>query len=265
MTYRCWTLIILCIMLSSLFAITHPTWYWTHVLIVTLLSSKPCEWFTWVHVNDAKTCVWHKRFWTYFQLECLNKISMQKRTCTVKHTEATQALKKIQPDKYKNSSIRHYMCFFNRNPPSYPTIVWLNFFFFLKRNIMTATDLQTNLLSTSCWLGRHLCPQYKMTPTKYPPLLYPPFLSEGKGREEGRQERGWQQQLGGGQATRGRELTHMWQDQAVLLMGREKYRNFKYKADMWLSSNPAVSHLLCSWQAQISVKSNEKMQWNHPK
>lgn len=156
--------------------------------------------------------------------------------------------KKIQPDKYKNSSIRHVfsieICLLIQLLSG-----WIFFFFFLKKGTwwLPLICKQTFQLPVG-WedisaLNTKWLPQY-------PPLLYPPFLSEGKGREEGREERGWQKQLGGGQATRGRELTHMWQDQAVLLMGREKYRNFKYKADMWLSSNPAVSHLLYSWQAQ---------------
>lgn len=102
------------------------------------------------------------------------------------------------------------------------------------------------------WLSRHVTPpalnEKNMTPAKtmHPGLLHPAFSpslsgrGEGRRLREGRRGRGWQKQLegehGGGS---GGESTHMWQDHAALLVGREKYTNFKFQ-----------SHRLHRWQAQ---------------
>lgn len=50
---------------------------------------------------------------------------------------------------------------------------------------------------------------------------------EGWGVRAGVEEEGDDRSRWGGRANGGRELTHMWQDRAVLLMGREKYNNLK--------------------------------------
>lgn len=207
---------------------------------------------------------------------------MQKETSTVKlwtHTQRQYKLWKIQPDKYIDTSIRQNITVFFQLRPR-PLILLLSGWIF-HRNITAATDLQTNFLPTSYWLARHVTSALN---TKWlqqnvvspPPPLHPPSLSEGKGK--GREDGGWRKRKGtteaggGGRVNGGRELTHMWQDQAVLLMGREKYNNLKKRADRCGFHQTPLCHIYHtadrpdnSSALSLGFNSDEKMQWNHQK
>lgn len=136
-----------------------------------------------------------------------------------------------------------------------------DFFLHIHRHLKTETwqrpkKNKKNLLSS--WLRRHVtqAPSEKHDSRKHiaprPPSSCLLSLSEREGggqerrrgrrrrREGGRRRRreggradekeGWQEAVRGGARGSGREWTHMWQDHAALLVGREKYTNFKFKS-----------------------------------
>lgn len=130
------------------------------------------------------------------------------------------------------------MFFFQQRPfPSYPTIVWLNF---SQEHIrLPLICEQTSSLLPIGWQDM-------------PPL--PLIQSDSnsalqRGEREGGWGRGWRKRRkvfkeagGGGRVNGGRELTHMWQDRAVLLMGREKYNNLK-RDDRCGFHQPPLCHI----------------------
>lgn len=99
-------------MLSSLFAITHPTWYWTHVLIITLLvqnhvnSSLGSMLMMQKHVCDIKDFEHDQH-----QLdECLNKVSMQKKEL---HSQAHRSNASFKKNSTRQILLSDIMCVFS--------------------------------------------------------------------------------------------------------------------------------------------------------
>lgn len=114
--------------------------------------------------------------------------------------------------------------FFSPQQRPHPLIFPLSGWIFHRNIKRAATDLQTNFLPYFLLAGRtrHLCPRF----TKWLPQQCAP-AKRGKGGREGE---GWEVMTEAGgekEWMEGRALTHMWQDRAVLLMGREKYDNLK--------------------------------------
>lgn len=117
-----------------------------------------------------------------------------------------------------------------KTPPSYPTIVWLNFSQEHKR--LPLICKQTSSLLPIGW--QDMSPLPLIQSDSHNSALQ---RGGGKGREggwgvrSGVEEEGDDRSRWGGRVNGGRELTHMWQDRAVLLMGREKYNNLKKRDD----------------------------------
>lgn len=125
--------------------------------------------------------------------------------------------------------------FFPENtPPSYPTIVWLNF---SQEHIrLPLSCKQTSSLLPIGWQDTSPLP-FIQSDSRNSALQRGGRRGGGvwgvRAEREGDDRSRW-----GGRVNEGGELTHMWQDRAVLLMGREKYNNLKKGWWMWFLLKP---------------------------
>lgn len=148
-------------------------------------SSKPCEQFTWVHVNDAKTCVWHKRFWTYFQLdECLNKVSMQKKEL---HSQAHRSNASFKKNSTRQILLSDIMCVFSTEIRL--LIILLSGWFFFKKG--TWWHWSANKPFNFLLAGKTSLPSIQNDSHKIPtpPLSSLSIRGEGEGGGQTRRKR----------------------------------------------------------------------------
>lgn len=164
----------------------------------------------------------HSRVWWTHKHCTSHFYAKREKQCQSLDTQVEIRMK-IQPDKYINMYQSTNCCVFQQTP--LPLILLLSGWIF-HRNTNGCHWSANKLPPDFPW---HLCPVYKVTPTTV-------RSSEGK-REGGWGGRGWgggggrywQKQVG--RKSEWRELTHMWQDRGVLLMGREKYNNLNKRDD----------------------------------
>lgn len=145
--------------------------------------------------------------------------------CTQVHAESsdTNDEKFNQTNLEIHLSDKTLLCFFFQQRPL-PLILLLSGWIFHRNTYgchWSANKLPPYFLLAG--KTRHLCPQYKVTPARgRRGRMKGDGCGGGGGGRDDRSR--W-----GGRVNCGRELTHMWQDRAVLLMGREKYNNLKKK------------------------------------
>lgn len=138
---------------------------------------------------------------------------------------AIQMMKNSTRQTHKYISQTKYCCvffFFSKGPSLLP-FHCLAEFFSGTLNRLPPICKQTSSL-TSYWLAGYVTSalDYKATPTTVR------SSERGKGGRDGgggRRRKVMTEAGGEEERMEGRELTHMWQDRAVLLMGREKYDN----------------------------------------
>lgn len=188
------------------------------------------------------------------------KFLMHKDRRTLKFWIQVHAQSNRATEMMKNSTrlsvldiVQKALYFFSKDPS--PLILLLSGWIFHRNTYgchWSANKLPLDFLLAS--KTRHLCPWIQ---SNHNSALQREEDGEW-GVRAGLEEEGDDRSRWGGRANGGRELTHMWQDRAVLLMGKEKYNNLKKKDDRywcgfffyWTPLGHFQQHLSYGWQAR---------------
>lgn len=157
---------------------------------------------------------------------------------------------KIQPDRNIQTDQKLLLVFSLfcwtpiKTPPCYPTIVWLNFS--QEHTGLPLICEETSSLLPIGWQDMSPLPPPK---TRWLPQRCSPTTQKGAAKGKESDDGG---KVGEEEWMKAEKLTHMWQDRAVLLMGREKYNKPQKGAidsDV-VVIKPPLGYLSGSWQAR---------------